>query len=516
MKLLLPALAALAWTAHGQTVEGRVTNAATGRPVAGATVVLQGGTDSYVVDTDDNGRFRASDVVPGQYEARATRDGFTALARGAAAKTHPRFVMEAGRNVRDIGVWLVPLGAISGRVMDGDGDPARKGWVAALGYSYGGGKKELREVGRSATDDRGEYRVSGLPPGIYFLRFSPGPVLMNFQMSSLRVLGTKPAYALGTTYYPASADTAGATPVELPPGGEVRDRAILVHPEQLYTIRVTLMAPTGGGSAPAIGVSSPNGMGLMMSAQYGVTRSFPDSAPGSYLVEGRDSTAGLDMQRWVKVVNSDVDVTLTPTPNVTLGGLVWADGGRRLALDEVRVSLHAEDAYKETTAKADGTFSIQRIQPVPYNIGVSVPAGGYLKAIRLGERVLAGPQIDLSGSTAAFEILLGTDGGRVHGTVSDAGGAPAEGAVVVAVPAGRLREWTDLVRSATADRDGKFELRDLAPGDYRIFAWEDAEEGAPLDADFRRPFEARGVDVRVEANGREEVQLRSISLLAGK
>jgi hypothetical protein len=53
-----------------------------------------------------------------------------------------------------------------------------------------------------------------------------------------------------------------------------------------------------------------------------------------------------------------------------------------------------------------------------------------------------------------------------------------------------------------SDQNGKFILRDVAPGTYRLLAWSDLEDGAHLDPDLMKSFEARGKAVRVERNSR--------------
>ena len=514
--------AALAIAVRGQTtgtVEGKVVNTANGRAVAGVMVVLQGSEptgnpplpDSYVVETDAQGRFRVEGVAPGRYEASPQREGF-------AARIYPPFTVEAGQPVQDINLRLIPLGAISGRVLDADGDPVSNAQVLALRYSYADGKKELKTLGNARSNDRGEYRIAGLAPGRYYLKFSPDLLSLRSSNSFLRILGPKPSYDFVTTYFPAASDLAGAVSLDVPPGGELPDNNILVHPDQLYTIRVTLAGNQAGSSTPSVGIAIPSGMGMMFSAKYGSTREFSNAAPGTYRVDGRDAQQGLSAQQTVHVVNSDVDVTLTLRPELTVDGTVQVEAGARVAVDAVRVKLEGDEPSNngEATAKPDGTFTIQHVQPVAYQVRVTIPAGGYLKSMRLGERSLASPRIDLAQAAGALSITVGGDGGKLEGAVMSAQGAPIEGAAVVAVPDGRLRDWTDLAWSAVTGREGKFELRDLAPGDYRVFAWEDAEPGAPLDADFRKPFEKQAASVRVAANGHETIQLKAISVVEGK
>jgi hypothetical protein len=222
----------------------------------------------------------------------------------------------------------------------------------------------------------------------------------------------------------------------------------------------------------------------------------PGMVPGTYRVSALDKKLGLSVRQSIKLVDSDGDVTLTLTPEITISGVVRVEGGGTASAD---VRLEAEDSRNNASAtiQPDGTFVIPHVQPVSYTVRVGAPAGSYLKSLQAGERRLPGPHIDAAHVSGPLVVTLCTDGGTLKGEV-DAGGA-----TVVAVPA-----WPELARSATADPDGRFEFRDLAPGAYRVFAWADAEPGAPLDADFRRPFEERAVSVHIAPAGSATAKLK--------
>src|SRR5207247_7655497 len=128
----------------------------------------------------------------------------------------------------------------------------------ALAYSYAQGKKELKSFGTAASDDRGEFRIAGLPPGAYYLR---GAAFPRTVMSSMRVLGPKAAYELAPTYFPSAADPTEAVLLDLAPGGELRNHNITLRTEQSYTIRVTIAGNRAAGSSLSLGVRSPRGMG---------------------------------------------------------------------------------------------------------------------------------------------------------------------------------------------------------------------------------------------------------------
>jgi protocatechuate 3,4-dioxygenase beta subunit len=507
MRVFIPAalFAIVAAAQSAGRVEGTVTNSVTGTPVAGAAVVLEGAEDSYIIESDARGHFAAAEVAAGKYEARAQRDGY------AAPRAKVRFAAETGGHAEGISLRLIPLGAISGRVVDADGDPVSKVTVEALGFSYDRGKKQLKTFGRANSDDRGEYRIAGLPAGAYFLRgtlpFGRSP------MSSMRLLGPRPdSYELGAAYFPSAADVESAVVLNIAAGAELRNNTIMLRAAQTYSIRITLSGTPAAGSSPTVSMGSvPSGMTMMMSAKYGDTRGYGNMAPGTYLVEGADRPLGLAGRQVVKVTNADVDVTISLRPEIVIGGTVRS-AGKPVTLDGMRVSLDCGELADRTEAavRADGTFSIRRVQPVVCSVRAAAPAGSYVKAIQLGEQALSNPAFDAGKSAGELAITLGTDGGMLAGTVVDPQGAPVADAVVAAAPSGTMRDWRDLVRSATSGADGMFELRDLAPGDYQVFAWVDVEPGAALDPDFRKAFEKQAKAIRIAPGQREKVQIQGM------
>lgn len=61
------------------------------------------------------------------------------------------------------------------------------------------------------------------------------------------------------------------------------------------------------------------------------------------------------------------------------------------------------------------------------------------------------------------------------------------------------------------DSAGRAQLTDIAPGDYRIFAWDEIPADAWQDPDFIRPYESRGKLVHVSEGQISGVQLELIS-----
>ena len=66
------------------------------------------------------------------------------------------------------------------------------------------------------------------------------------------------------------------------------------------------------------------------------------------------------------------------------------------------------------------------------------------------------------------------------------------------------------IKTADTDQNGHFVIRGVTPGEYKVFAWEDIEEGAYEDPDFMKPHESDGQTVSIKERGHETVELKAI------
>ena len=70
---------------------------------------------------------------------------------------------------------------------------------------------------------------------------------------------------------------------------------------------------------------------------------------------------------------------------------------------------------------------------------------------------------------------------------------------------------TDLFKNVLTSTAGEFRFQGLTPGNYKLFAWEEVENGAWLNAEFMRKHEERGVSVVITESNTERVDLKVIS-----
>ena len=84
----------------------------------------------------------------------------------------------------------------------------------------------------------------------------------------------------------------------------------------------------------------------------------------------------------------------------------------------------------------------------------------------------------------------------------------------VAVVPDELRRTTlRLFKSQTTDQYGKFDLHGLAPGEYKLFAWEGIENDAWEDEDFLKGFEDKGTKIEVR---NEDAVTTNLTVIAPK
>lgn len=208
--LLIPALAP-AFQQKPGGAEGRVIDAASGEPIRKAVVILRTGPDGGVAAyTNAQGLFHFENLDPGAYTATASRDGYV-----ADRKARPTVVtIQPDKTESDIILKLVRTGAISGRVIDTDGDPAARASVSIEPLTG------TVALGLISTNDRGEYRAFGIPSGKYRVLVTWSSRIEAPSPTPVRLAsGEDETYR--PTWYPGTPDRKQAAVVEVTPGADL-------------------------------------------------------------------------------------------------------------------------------------------------------------------------------------------------------------------------------------------------------------------------------------------------------
>jgi hypothetical protein len=98
----------------------------------------------------------------------------------------------------------------------------------------------------------------------------------------------------------------------------------------------------------------------------------------------------------------------------------------------------------------------------------------------------------------------------VRGNVVDEDNLPAVGVWVSLLPDEAHRSARRLYKSAATDQYGRFELHGIAPGDYKLFSWEEIESSAWEDPEFLKPFEEKGEKISLKDGDQKTLNLTAI------
>jgi hypothetical protein len=207
-------------------------------------------------------------------------------------------------------------------------------------------------------------------------------------------------------------------------------------------------------------------------------------------------------------------INLAVRPGVEIPGQIYVEGTApaTFQMNRLRVGLQTQDNLPlgNTVAQVDATgkFTLANVPAMSYRVQVQgLPAGAYLLAGRFGSTDALGDTLQVD-STGTLSLQIGFSPGTVTGTVTDNRGQPVPSAITVLIPSARNR--LDLYKTTNSDPSGNVNFTNVAPGDYKVIAWEDVPQGAYLNADFVQPFEDRAQSVHVERNTSPSVQVKVI------
>jgi uncharacterized protein (DUF2141 family) len=498
-------------------ITGSVVDSVSGQPIAGAQVFARGmpmpggGAPGQPASTttDVNGEFKLDNLAAGRYMVRSMHAGYVARGNRGSEGAMRNLILSSGQRVSGVVLSLVPGGAVSGHITDEGGKAIAGAAVVLMKSSYNAGKKESNESATTTTEESGEFRFTGLAPGRYYLRASSPPAKRSKAASD---------QAYVPLYYPHATDQASAAPLEVQPGGELGGIDLSFAP--VHTVRiagqvvdmrtslpaksasVTLLSDRGNTAFPS-GETTTDGKGSF---------EFRGIPQGSYVIAAQSSEAK-DQEKtiWGKssadVFDADVtNVKVTISPGADVAGRIRVEGKAASQMERLSVSLEPRDGpavvelmpeVENASVGTNGMYVFRNVPEGTYDINVEpVPAGYYLKATN-GSDTLDSVNVGRGHGSAVPDITLSPASAWVSGSVSN-GNQATSGISVVLVPTGKRQAQPQYYKTAMTDRLGRFTLRTVAPGDYKLYAWEEVERDAYMDPDFLRDYEDRGQSVHVE------------------
>jgi hypothetical protein len=474
------------------TVSGRVT--LRGKGVPGIAVALRKAESdqrrpALTGTTDPEGNYRISKVPAGQYQAAPVAPTFVIPEMTRSAHEGKLVVLTEGENVVGIDFTLVKAGVITGKVSDAEGRPVVEERLNLIGVGSIGSNRDVRSrMLDFRTDDRGVYRIFGLPAGRY--KVSVG---QDGQMGTLGSGRGRRPYRL--TYHPDAADSSQAAIVEVVEGGETSDIDITVgRILDGYAARGRIIDGETGQPLANIrlGVTP-----RMENRDYGYpgVRSLSSSrgeftieglTPGRYSIvvapqEGNDTFADPVL---FEVFDRDVDNLIIKTSQgATLTGVVVLEGSNDKALlarlYRLRLNVWVQGGppgfptWRSTAINPDGSFRLTALQAGVANVNTLSspdyePAKDFvvLYAEREGVRMTQGIELKAREEISGLRVVVASGTGVIRGEVIFANGTATPDSRLGALIT-KAGESVPL-RAAEVDARGHFAIEGLPAGTYSL------------------------------------------------
>jgi len=339
------------------------------RPIRRALVTISGSTvrGQPLVSTDDTGHFRLTGLPTGTYTAVVSKPGYVSTYYGSRrpgrAPGTP-FTLADGQR-RDLTIPLMHGAVVSGAISDPFGRPLPDIRVSVLEVRTVNGDRRLVTVptagpNGNTTDERGNYRLWGLPPGTFVVSAAPNGFPSNAavrqitstdldwarqQLTSGRAGTSAPdaGHTVGyaTVYFPGVVDAGSASQIAVTAGQERSgiDFSLQLVPTavlggvvigldgqpvtsgaQVLLTRAQSPQPAGGGVIAA--AFSSRNLGLDRFGKF----SLAGVEPGQYTLTARGSnrTAGPPLPPPPPLSSSAPGATPPPLPPQPLTYELWA------------------------------------------------------------------------------------------------------------------------------------------------------------------------------------------------
>ena len=514
-------------------IRGRVVSGETVTPIRRAQVRIMGPEiGAKTALTDAEGRYEFRELPAGRFTLQAVKSGYVSVHYGQSRPFESGRPIElADKQILDKADIHMPRGSvISGRIVDEFGEPVAEAMVTAMRQSWAGGRRRLVPAGRSGpTNDLGQFRMFGLPPGEYYVSATlrnAESMMFEFMGPQGGPTGSNPGSGYAPTYFPGTTSPAEAQKIAVGLAQEVHQTDFALLPVRLSKISGVVMSSEGKPTANAmINVLPANRSEIGMMMMAGSARTSNDGqftvngvAPGEYTLNARTiritaADGGMVFSAGVGGPGDDSEFAAVPitvagedltnvvvvtSKGATATGRVSFEGGAKpTEVAGIRIMAAPAEASEGPmmvggsggATKPDGSFELKGLAGHRVIRVANLPEGWMLKAVRANGADVTDTPVEFKAGEQAtsLEIVATARTTEITGGVTQSNGTPVKEYTVV-VFSQDPQHWTlpmsRWVSGARPDQEGRFKIRNMPPGSYYAATLEYLEAGAWTDPEL--------------------------------
>jgi hypothetical protein len=512
--------------------------------------------------TDAEGRFEFRDLPAGRFTLTGSKSGFVSVQYGQSRPFEQGKPIElADKQALDNADISMPRGGvIAGRIVDEFGDALPDASVTAMRLTWTNGRRRLMPTGGriAQTNDLGQYRIYGLPPGDYYVSASlRGAALELMDMEVMMVSGASttagpsastPKSGYASTYYPGTPNATEAQKITLAAGQETASADFSLVPVRLARVSGLVLGSEGKPvEGAAITVVPPSreiggifGPSTTRTARDGsfTLNSVP---PGDYSLQARSiqtfTSAQGDSMMFIRattmaggeaefgsvplsVSGEDVsNVVLMTSKGATVTGQVTFDGNQPASLASFRIISAPADTDGPVpmggpaSIKEDGSLEIKGLSGLRLFRLAGSPPGWTLKSVKLNGNDItdSGAEFKPGEAISGLEIELTSRTTAINGSVTGSDGAPLKDyTVVVFADASELwrAPMTRWVTGARPDQDGRFKIQNLPAGNYLAIAVDYLPQGEWGDPEILERLKSKAKRLTLDEGATQTLDLK--------
>ena len=490
-------------------IRGHVAAADTGQPIRRAQVRLLstdveagGKRENRQSTTDATGAYEFKELAEGRYQISASKGSFVTMSAGQARPNDPGkpITLRNAEVLERLDFSLPRGGVITGRVVDEYGDPISNIQIGAMRSDTIGGRKQLMPAGRmTSTNDLGEFRVYGIPPGQYVIQATwhgLRPILAPGGQAD-----DESGYA--TTFFPGTVAASEAQRITVSSGQTISDVVFAMVTAKIASVSGTVVDSHGRPAQGMLMISRNESGSVMSGINMGApirpdgTFAFTNVTAGDYTLRAR-LTGPKPETATAKVAVAGVDITdlrLTAVPPSSATGRIVVDPAALQALTSATLSVVAApmdpttiDVRMPARVADDLTFTLAASPGLMRIMVLGQPAGFDVRAVRVAgfDVTDSGVELKPGRDLTGLEIELTNKLTTVSGLVSDSRGDTAKEYSVVVFPQDQSRQTpaSRYVKIGRPDQGGRFKVAGLPPGEYYAVALDRLENVSWNDPEF--------------------------------